>query len=323
VIQKIFYVSILVRKNNEMSKKLVSVFAVVIILIFIGYIVIDTASSGTKKSSVKSEENPETEQDKWIVSKILDPGAGALKAVAVSSSGIVYLGGDSWVGCFDRNLKLLWNLLTPKPVTSLSISGDTIFASTMETILLISPRGEIKDEWGPYENNTIITSVTSNRSYVAYADAGNKVVMVLTKNGELKTLIGKSGEPFIIPSPYFDVAFADDNTLFIANTGNRRIETRNTEGSLIRFFGIPGTAPDAFCGCCNPAHFALIPDGFVTAEKGINRIKIIDNEGKFVEFISSENNFVPSLPLDVASFDGKTIYAANPADRKLYVFNRK
>ena len=102
-----------------------------------------------------------------------------------------------------------------------------------------------------------------------------------------------------------------------------RIETNTIDGDLKSHFGEPGTAPGAFCGCCNPAHFAVIPDGFVTAEKGINRIKILNKKGEFVEFVNSKNNFVTSVPLDLASADGKTIYAANPADSKLYVFNRK
>ncbi len=84
-----------------------------------------------------------------------------------------------------------------------------------------------------------------------------------------------------------------------------------------------GHAPGAFCGCCNPAHFAVIPQGFVTAEKGINRIKILDQNGDFVEFVSSQNNFTQSIPLDVASSDGKIIYAANSADNTLYIFKRK
>jgi hypothetical protein len=306
-----------------MNKKTISILAVLIIVIFIGYIIYDTATPERENRSVNAEEKSDSEQDKWIVSKIFDPGAGPLKAVTVSQTENVYLAGDSWVACFDGKLKLMWNLITPKPVTSLSLSGDTLFASTVETILLISTKGEIINEWGPFEDYTIITSVTSNKSFVAYADAGNKIVVVLKKNGDVKSLFGKSGEQFIIPSPYFDVALTDANTLYVANTGNRRIEIRSIEGDLKNYFGLPGTAPDAFCGCCNPAHFALLPDGFVTAEKGINRIKILNREGKFVEFVSSVNKFVPSFPLDMASADGKTIYGANPADGKLYVFNRR
>ena len=206
----------------------------------------------------------------------------------------------------------------------MALSGDSLFASTVETIFLInSVQGVIKDEWGPFEDNSIITSITSNNSFVAYADAGNKIVVILNKKGELRTIIGKSGEPFIVPSPYFDVALDHDNTLFIANTGNRRIEKRSVTGELINFFGLPGTAPEAFSGCCNPAHFVLTKEGFITAEKGINRIKIITREGKFVEFVSSLNKFMPSIPLDLATADGETIFAANPADGKLYVFKRK
>ena len=37
-----------------------------------------------------------------------------------------------------------------------------------------------------------------------------------------------------------------------------------------------------FFGCCNPAHFAILPDGrFVTSEKGIPRIKVYSAQGQF------------------------------------------
>jgi hypothetical protein len=52
-------------------------------------------------------------------------------------------------------------------------------------------------------------------------------------------------------------------------------------------------------------------------------IVILDEKGEFVEFVSADNNFTASIPLDIASPDGKTIYAANPADSKLYVFKRR
>ena len=34
------------------------------------------------------------------------------------------------------------------------------------------------------------------------------------------------------------------------------------------------------------------------------------------------NDFIPSIPLDVASADGKTIYAANSVNNTLYIFKR-
>jgi hypothetical protein len=306
-----------------MNKKTASVFSVLIILIFIGYIIFDTISPQQIKQSDQPSVSTKTVEDKWVISNTFDSGTDSLKAVSISSSGYIYLGGDSWVGCFDINMKQVWNLKTVKPVTALSVSGDTIYASTIESIFVINSEGKLLDEWGPFEDNAIITSIASNRSIVTFADAGNKMVVILNKKGEVIRLIGNSGEEFIVPSPYFDLALTEDNGLYVANTGYRRIETRNIKGELISSFGNPGTAPDAFSGCCNPAHFTVIPGGFVTAEKGINRIKILDENGNFVEFVSSVNKFTPSIPLDIASFDGKIIYAVNPADGKLYVFTRK
>jgi hypothetical protein len=190
-------------------------------------------------------------------------------------------------------------------------------------IFLLSKDGRMLTEWGPYEANCLITSVSANKGYLAIADASNKTVFILNKDGVVVSMIGNFGERLLIPSPYFDVSLTDDNVLFMAHTGNFRIETRNINGDILSAFGEPGSAPEDFCGCCNPAHFAVIPQGFVTAEKGINRIKILSTEGKFLEFVNSENEFIPSVPLDVASSDGKIIYAANPADSKLYVFVRK
>jgi hypothetical protein len=306
-----------------MNKKAVTILSVLIIIVFIGFMIFDSAKP---ESSVKNETKNaviQEVQDAWKISNEFKVNEGALKAVTVTPAGRVYLGGDSFVSCYDKELKLIWNVKTPSSVTSLSNFGDTVFASTLEQIFSISPSGKILNEWGPFEDSSIITSVSANKKFVAFADAGNKMVFILDKGGEVKKMIGQNDGQFVIPSPYFDVALDDQDNLFVANTGRHRIETRTIDGVLKSYFGEAGTAPERFCGCCAPPHFILIPDGFVTAEKGINRIKILNKKGEFVEFVNSKNNFVKSVPLDLASADGVTIYAANPADSKLYVFNRK
>jgi hypothetical protein len=305
-----------------MNKKLVAFFSLIIILAFIGYIIYDaTNDSGNHEKRAQTAQDT-VFNDNWTISTRYKVQEGELTSVAVTSGGRVVLAGDSFVLSLEPDMVTKWNLKTDSKITSLAISGDTIFASTPETILLVSTSGKILKEWGPYEENSIITSLSADNKLVAFADAGNRLIFVLNKNGELHTMMGQSEEKFIIPSPYFDAALSGGQ-LFAANTGNRRIETWTTEGRKISEFGEPGTAPGAFCGCCNPAHFAVIPQGFVTAEKGINRIKIIGPDGDFIEFVSSENNFVPSVPLDVASVDGKTIYAVNSADSTLYIFKHK
>jgi DNA-binding beta-propeller fold protein YncE len=261
--------------------------------------------------------------DQWVVTNVFEPGKGQLNAVAVSADNKIFLGGEPFIVSYDSAFKLLWEYETSMPVTALAVSGERVYAAVREIIIVLNKKGEKLEEWGPFESNSMITSLSANEKYVVFADAANRTIFILDKEGVPEKLIGKSEEPFIIPSFYFDVALSSDNKLYVANTGNKRIETRDLDGKILDYFGESGTGPQSFCGCCNPAHFAVIPGGFITAEKGINRIKLLDNNGEFVELVSSVNDFVPPLPLDIASPDGKIIYGANPADSKLYVFKRR
>jgi hypothetical protein len=305
-----------------MNRKLVTVLSVLVVIAFIGYIILDTAKPSLTANDESIKEVPDRVPDAWKISTEMKVTEGSLKAVAVEPLGNIFLGGDSFVSCYDKDLKLVWNVKTNSPVTALSDSGDTLFASTNEQILVLNSSGRVLNEWGPFEDSCLITSVSSNKHFVAVADAGNKMVLILDKGGEVKKIIGQNDRQFVLPSPFFDVALDNDNNLFVANTGHHRVETRSIDGVLKSFFGEPGTAPENFCGCCAPSHFAVIPQGFVTAEKGINRIKILNKKGEFVEFVNTKNSFIKSVPLDLASADGVTIYAAYPGDSKLYVFNR-
>jgi hypothetical protein len=305
-----------------MNKKLISVLSVLVIVVFIGFIIFDVSKSSGSEKVVTQNADSAVLPDAWAITRVFKVEEGKLEAVSVST-GKIYLGGDSFVSCYDKDLRLIWNVKTPAPVTSLSNSGDSIFASTATQIMVIDKGGKLLGDWGPFEDSSLITSVTANSKYVAFADAGSRVVFVLDKGGEVKKMIGQGDKQFVIPSPYFEVVLDKDNILYTANTGKHRVETRNINGDVLSYFGQPGTGPNYFCGCCAPPHFVVLPDGFVTAEKGINRIKILDKKGEFVEFVSSHNNFIKSVPLDLASIDGKTIYAAYPGESKLYVFNRK
>ncbi|MBN1107513.1 MAG: PQQ-binding-like beta-propeller repeat protein [Bacteroidales bacterium] len=305
-----------------MNKKLIAVFSLLVILTFIGYIIVDTVKSGSSMPSETTAEEEIEYPDMWNVTKEITVTDGSLKAVTVSDIGEVFAGGNAFVSCYDTAMTKKWSVRTPSSVTALAIDGDTLYAASAETIFLIGTDGKIITEWGPYEANSFITSVSVYGDHVAFADAGIKRIFILEKDGQVSAMIGHADASLIIPSPYFDVALGAGNLLYLANTGNRRIETWTTGGKYLDAFGEAGTAPDAFCGCCNPAHFIIVPQGFITAEKGINRIKILDKSGSFVEYVSARNDFTPGVPLDIASSDGITIYAADSEDSRLYVFRR-
>lgn len=305
-----------------MNKKIYAVISLLIILTFIAYIVYDSITPGKIPESGEIAAGMTDLPDRWRTEKELAITDGQLLSVAVSGNGNLYLGGKSFLACYNNSLDLLWRIEMPDKITAVSVCGDTVYAASENIIHLVNNEGEIITEWGPYESRSLITSISATGKNIGFADSGNKRIFILDKTGEVVSMAGHSGNKFVIPSPYFDVALSDDGFFYAANTGYRRIETWTLEGLKKGQFGEAGTAPEAFCGCCNPAHFALIPQGFVTAEKGINRIKILDHQGAFVEYVSSRNTFTPSVPLDIASADGKTIYAANPDDSKLYVFKR-
>jgi hypothetical protein len=306
-----------------MNRKWNTILIVSLVVILAGYLVIDMTMKRNKVPVNSARDESPGNEDVWEVVKTFKPDAGKLKAVTVSDNGNIILGGDSYIAAYNPALEPIWTLRTDHPVTSVTSYGDTIFASTMETILEVSGKGDLMAEWGPFEDKAIITSVSANKDYVVFADAGNRVVIVLDKSGNFRKIIGNTGEPFIVPSPYFDVAVAEDNIIYVSNPGNSRVDKRDLEGTLVGQFGDPGIEPDEFSGCCNPANFVIIPGGFITAEKGINRIKKLGENGEFIELVSSVNNFKPSIPLDIASHDGLTIYGANPADSRLYVFKEK
>lgn len=304
-----------------MNKKLSAIFALTIILAFMGYIIYD-ATSGSDREPVSETSRDTTYTDNWKITRTISVDEGRLSSVAVSDNGMICLAGDTFIKAIDPGYKELWNTGTEQKITALAVSGDTIFASTQETILVVSKNGKILNEWGPYEGNAIITSLSANHGMLAVADAGSKRIFLLGRDGDVISMIGQSGDHFIIPSPYFDLDWSDNN-LVVANPGRRRIETWSPDGKMIYAFGEPGTAPGAFCGCCNPSHIVIVPNGIVTAEKGINRIKILNREGSFVEFVSSRNSFDKSVPLDLATDNGTRIYAADKTDSKLYIFERK
>ena len=304
------------------KNKYYALFSILIILAFMAYIIYDSINpqSDNTASAIRNDIANQP-NEKWKIQNemFIRPG---LKAVAVSENGDIFLGGESFVSCYTKELAEKWTLEIPEKITAISVYNDTVYATSVESVFLLDKNGKIIGDWGPYEANCLITSVSSNKHYVAVADASNKIVFIIRKDGEVASMIGHFGEKLHIPSPYFDVSLTDDDKLMMANTGMFRIETRALDGKILSTFGVSGIGHDSFCGCCNPAHFAIIPQGFVTAEKGLNRIKILDSEGYFEEFVSSVNSFTASVPLDIASADGITIYGANPADSKLYVFTR-
>lgn len=306
-----------------MKRKTAGILAVIIIIVCIGYIAYDIITGRSDKEVIIEQEDAfHSINTNWDVIHELRFSDGILKAVA-SSNDAIYCGGDSFLVCLDLEYREQWSLNTDSPVNAVCFNNDTLYAATDDRIMLYGMDGTMLSEWGPYDDGAYITGISANRNFLAIADAGNKLVFVVYKSGALKSIVGYPGNQFIIPSFYFDVALTPFDTLLAANTGKRQIEFRTIDGTLIRAIGEEGDSFRDFCGCCNPSHFALTPEGnIVTAEKGINRIKILLPSGKLVEPVAQLGIFKASIPLDITVGENGLIYGAYRGNSTLYTFER-
>ena len=214
-----------------------------------------------------------------------------------------------------------------------SIASDldgTLFIGMTDHVEVYDQEGKRKDIWSSLGENAFITSVAVSKESVYLADTGNRLVMGFTKTGRLQTIIGKrdregGASGFVIPSPYFDVSVGKDQTLWAANTGLKKLENYTPDGVLCSAWGTSSDSIEGFCGCCNPSHFAILPDGsFVTSEKGIPRVKLYDPKGNFVETIAGPERFEPrSVGLDIAVGGQDEILVLYPQGGVVIVYERK
>jgi hypothetical protein len=308
-----------------MNKRVAGTISIILIILCIAYIVYDVATGRSERTGMQAETVlSEVFETEWRIIKELKISEGSPMAIAVNQENGIVCGGDTFLSAYNNNFQQLWTIETREPIYALAVSNDTVYACTKDKVVLYSTGGKELEEWGPYDDEAILTGISANRNRVAIADAGNKLVFVTDKMGALKSIVGHPGNQFIIPSAYFDVHLTEDDSLVVANTGKRRIEYRTIDGSLVRFFGEEGDSLKQFCGCCNPSHFTISSDGrIITAEKGINRIKVLDNQGHLIEAVAKPAKFMASIPLDIAIGKDNTLWGVNRFDSTVYVFKRE
>ena len=81
---------------------------------------------------------------------------------------------------------------------------------------------------------------------------------------------------------------------------------------------------DGFSGCCNPSHAAVLQDGsFVTAEKGLVRVKIHNRAGEFVCLVAAPDQFDKgTVGLDLAVDSNGRIHVLDPKRKQVRIFEK-
>ena len=236
----------------------------------------------------------------------LHTGLKQAHALAAGVDGRIYVGGDQSVCVFDEKGARVATLPFAETPHCLAVSRDgTLFVGLTRQIAVCKLGADNQTApimWAPLDAKALLTSLAVSAQNLFAADAGNRLVIRFDLNGKELARIGRRDPArnvhgFIVPSPYFDVAVGPDDRLFAANPGCHRVETFNFDGAFCTSFGETGMSIEKFCGCCNPAHLALLPDGsFVTAEKGLCRVKIYAPNGKFIGVVAGPEAFARNHP---------------------------
>ncbi len=217
----------------------------------------------------------------------IDTGFEDSRAIAVDEAGLIYVAGGRGVHVFSQFGEMVKRIDFDETPTALCIHEGVLYLGMDNFVRVYRLEDESWADWERENERAFFTSIAVDKENVFVADAGNRVVLRYDRRGEILNRIGEKDAErnipgFVIPSPFFDLATAQDGLLRVVNPGRHRIEAYTYDGSFEFSWGKYSPEVAGFCGCCNPANMAILDDGrFVTAEKGLTRVKLYTIDGEF------------------------------------------
>ena len=255
-------------------------------------------------------------------------------AIAVDQENRIYVGGDKVVlvmnsdGTKHSEIALSQ---TPRCLTvgnSEHLHPGRIYVGMKDHVEVIDAPDQPPTVWESLGEKAVVTSIAASEEDVFVADAGSRIVWRYDTSGKLLGEIGRRDARrnipgFVVPSPYFDLAVAPDGLLRVVNPGALRIEAYTFDGDLELYWGEASSKLEGFFGCCNPSHFSLLPDGrFVTAEKGLPRVKVYDAAGKFQCAVVGPQQ-LQAKPADIATDQNGRILILDKHTSSVRIFEPK
>jgi hypothetical protein len=265
-------------------------------------------------------------------------GLKELRAIAVLAEEKIWTGGDQRLVLLDRNGNQVKTVSLAGSVRCLAVSPDqTLYAGLTDRICVLDSVGTLKQTWPSLGPKTVVTSLAVGDDQVFVADAGNRVVHRFNRAGKPIKVLGKKDldrniPGLIVPSPYLDIALGPEGLLWVANPGRHTMEAYTFDGDIELSWGEFSNGIRGFCGCCNPVHFARLPDGrFVTSEKGLTRVKIYSAKGEFIGVVAGPEEFpqyrdnpqVKPVGLEVAADAQGRVFVADFLSGDLRIYSPK
>jgi hypothetical protein len=315
--------------NNRMKQKIIVGLSLIILLFAVYMIARDLFRKPPK--AVLAEDftvlkQIDSSQLGFTRLQIIETGLQNLSGLTVNEDNSIFVCGGNQITQIDPNGKRSLVFNTDSVAKCIAINGKDIYVGTGSGIVHYNLDTRKQDFWKSYYNNSYITSIAINQNNVYVADANRRLVLKYDMEGNYIQDIGKkdsvTGAPgLIIPSLYFDIAFGSFNDLWIVNPGRLHFENYSTTGLFQSAWGNASFEDNGFSGCCNPAHFTILPDGsFVTYEKGIDKIKLFNPAGGFVCIVAGTGSFKGNADSQIGSINLVKDIAAGP-DGNIYILD--
>ena len=185
----------------------------------------------------------------------------------------------------------------PKPINiTIDVDGNKYVTDTGRDQVVVFDKDDryvrAYGESGDFK--PVDTAVFGDRLYVT--DLKNQQVQVLDKaTGKLLFKIGKPGSKegeFVFPT---NLEIGSDQHLYVADTGNYRIDKYTLDGKFVRSFGTVGSGFGQFA---RPKGVALDREGrLYVVDAAFQNIQVLSPEGKLLMFFGSAGDDPESMNL--------------------------
>lgn len=220
------------------------------------------------------------------------------KAVAAGQDAQLWIAAGNYVTALSPDGQRGLEIALSAPARAVCVARDgDVLVSLRDHLEIFSGKGERKATWEVPDKKAWLTGIAVSDDAVFATDAGNRVLLRYDRAGKLTARLGirdkdRNIAGFIVPSPFFDVALGTDGLLRVANPGRHRVDLFTQDGDFELAWGEATMGIKGFCGCCNPIHLALLPDGrVVTCEKGLPRVKVYGALGEFESVVAGPESF--------------------------------
>lgn len=252
-----------------------------------------------------------------------------LYGIAVGSDDHIFVSADRAILVFEPTGDRLGRIELEEPARCLAVGQeDLLYLGMTDHVQVYADTGNRRAIWAGLGNEALITSIAAAGDEIFVADAGNRLVMRFDTGGKLLDYIqgdGSDGPELLIPSPYFDLLISPEGTLWVVNPGRHRLQSYTVDGAYLGSWGYSSPDIDGFCGCCNPTHIALTPEGtFLTSEKGTPRVKEYDSTGTLKAVVAGPEQFAEgTVGLDLAADSGGRVIVLDPVYKTVRIFSRE